>query len=137
MNSLLLRCLKLVIEANFYISVIVMLVVCLASFIGSYPVFMLNEALYGPLANNFRLMLLYLAISEVIICSYCFTAKKPHLVLVAGFFLILAIGSLMFYGTINDIEIDANLFLFFLYTGLSHIVFGIMAGLDKDIKIHN
>jgi hypothetical protein len=136
MNSKTARCLKPVLEANFYMSVIVMLAICLASITGSYPVFMLNEELYGPLANNFRIMLLYLAISEAIVCGYCFITKKFHIVMVVGFFLILVMGSLTFYGTINNLEVDPNLFLFFLYTGLSHILFGIMVPLGKNIKIH-
>jgi len=48
-----------------------------------------------------------------------------------GFFLILMIGSMEFYGEINTIEIDENFPLFFLYTGLSHILFGIMVNIEK------
>ncbi len=49
-----------------------------------------------------------------------------------GFFLILMIGSMAFYGQINAIEIDENFPLFFLYTGLSHILFGVMAGIERN-----
>jgi hypothetical protein len=41
------------------------------------------------------------------------------------------IGSMQFYGEINTIEIDKNFPLFFLYTGISHILFGIMANIEK------
>ena len=48
-----------------------------------------------------------------------------------GFFLILMIGSMEFYGEINSIEIDENFPLFFFYTGISHILFGVMAAMEK------
>ncbi|MGR8979105.1 MAG: hypothetical protein ACU84H_03290 [Gammaproteobacteria bacterium] len=94
--------------------------------------FTLNEELYGPMANNLRMMLLYMAITEIIICAYCHMTKTFQIIPVAGFFLIMAIGSLKFYGNINDVEVDSNFFLFLLYTGLSHIAFGIMASMEKD-----
>lgn len=134
MINLTLKGLKLIVEANFYLSVSVMLAICLLTFTGSSPVFILNDELYGPLANNFRIMLLYLAISEVIICFFCFITKKFEVVLIVGFFLIMAIGSLKFYGTTNNVEIDSNLFLFFLYTGFSHILFGITVSTAKKIN---
>jgi hypothetical protein len=37
-----------------------------------------------------------------------------------------------FYGEINTIEIDDNFPLFFLYTGISHILFGVMANIEKN-----
>ena len=49
-----------------------------------------------------------------------------------GVFLILMIGSMEFYGEINDVEIDEDFPLFFLYTGLSHILFGVMVGIEKN-----
>lgn len=36
-----------------------------------------------------------------------------------------------FYGEINDVEIDEDFPLFFLYTGLSHILFGVMVGIER------
>jgi len=137
MNNLAFRCFKFVLEANFYVSVIVLLVVCFISVATGDYFFAFNEDLYGPMANNLRMMLLYLAISEIIICAYCYFYKKFQIILIAGFFLVMAIGSLKFYGMINDVDVDSNFFLFFLYTGLSHIFFGILAGIEKNVNIDN
>ena len=55
-----------------------------------------------------------------------------------GFFLILMIGSIEFYGEINAVAIDENFSLFFLYTGLSHILFGVMVGIERNnSNMHN
>ncbi|MGZ8223885.1 MAG: hypothetical protein ACXW0H_02135 [Methylobacter sp.] len=125
------RSLKLLVEINFYISVIVLVIGSILSVSGSYAIFEFNEELYGALANNLRMMMVYLAIAECIIYAYCFLSKKFQIFMFAGFFLILMIGSLAFYGEVNDMPIDSNFPLFFLYTGISHIVFGVMAGNEK------
>lgn len=52
--------------------------------------------------------------------------------ILVGFFLILLIGSIEFYGEANTIAIDDGLALFFLYTGLSHLAFGIMGIMEKN-----
>jgi FtsH-binding integral membrane protein len=68
--------------------------------------------------------MVYLAINELAILLYCFLTKNARIMLAVGFFLILLIGSLEFYAEINAIEFDQNLRLFFLYTGISHLVYG-------------
>jgi len=99
---------------------------------GSYSFFEFNEELYGALDNNLRLIMVYLAITETVILGYCFFRKNFQVMIPVGFFLILMIGSMEFYGQINAIEIDENFPLFFLYTGLSHILFGVMAGIERN-----
>jgi len=42
------------------------------------------------------------------------------------------IGSLTFYGEMNAVAIDASFSPFFLYTGLSHILFGMVKAIDKS-----
>jgi hypothetical protein len=99
---------------------------------GSYSFFEFNEDLYGALDNNLRMIMVYLAITEGVILVYCFFRKNFQVMIPVGFFLILMIGSMEFYGEINSIEIDDKFPLFFLYTGLSHILFGVMAGIEKS-----
>lgn len=135
MDGITLRGLKFLITANFYISVFVMIVVSIMSVTGNQTIFEFNEELYGPLANNLRMMLVYLAITEIILCVYCFWSKHFKVFIVAGFFLLLTIGSMKFYAVINDIAVDDNFSVFFLYTGLSHIVFGIMASMETRNSI--
>ena len=127
-----LQSIKFLLEVNFYISVIVLIAGGILSVSGSYSFFEFNEDLYGALDNNLRLIMVYLAITETVILGYCFFRKNFQVMIPVGFFLILMIGSMAFYGQINAIEIDENFPLFFLYTGLSHILFGVMAGIERN-----
>ncbi|MDD5579750.1 MAG: hypothetical protein PHY16_10790 [Methylobacter sp.] len=124
--------LKLLVEVNFYISVIVLVIGSILSVSGSYSIFEFNEELYGALANNLRMMMVYLAVAECMICGYCFFSKKFQVFIFSGFFLILMVGSLAFYGEVNNMPMDPNFPLFFLYTGMSHILFGLLAGKEKN-----
>ncbi|MGZ8144675.1 MAG: hypothetical protein ACXW0L_08505 [Methylosarcina sp.] len=132
MNDLLYRSIGFLIEANFYISVISLITAGVMAISGGPSFFEFNEDLYGPLANNLRIMLIYLTIAEVILCSYCFLIKQFKIFIIAGFFLILTSGSLKFYSVINDIAVDENFFVFFLYLGLSHILFGIIKSKKQE-----
>jgi hypothetical protein len=134
MTALIVKSLKAIIEANFYISIMVLVVGSGFCISPSYSFFDLNEDLFGAMANNLRLIMLYLAITEVLICTFCLLTKTIQLFIPVGFFLILMIGSIKFYGEINDVEIDEKFPLFFLYTGVSHIVFGAMAEIKKNIS---
>jgi hypothetical protein len=123
---------KFLLEVNFYISVIVLIAGGMLSVSGGYSIFEFNEELYGALDNNLRMIMVYLAMTECIILGYCFFRKNFQVMIPVGFFLILMIGSMEFFGEINSIEIDENFPLFFLYTGLSHILFGVMAGIERN-----
>lgn len=132
------KSIKLLLEVNFYISVIVVIAGGMLSVSGSYSIFEFNEDLYGALDNNLRMIMVYLAVTEIVILIYCFLRKNFQVMIPVGFFLILMIGSMEFYGEINTIEIDENFPLFFFYTGLSHILFGIMAGIERNkTEAHN
>lgn len=123
---------KFLIEINFYISVILLIAGGIFSVPGSNSIFEFNEDLYGALDNNLRMVMIYLAMTEMVILVYCFYRKIFQVMILVGFFLILMIGSMEFYAEINTIEIDENFPLFFLYTGLSHILFGVMVSIKKD-----
>jgi uncharacterized membrane protein len=127
-----LQSIKFLLEVNFYISVIVLIAGGILSVSGSYSFFEFNEDLYGALDNNLRVIMVYLAMTEGVILVYCFFRKNFQVMIPVGFFLILMIGSMEFYGEINSIEIDDKFPLFFLYTGLSHILFGVMAAIEKS-----
>ena len=111
-------------KINFYISAIVLVGGCLLSATENHSIFEFNEDLYGAIENNIRVIMVYLAINELAILLYCFLTKNARIMFAVGLFLILLIGSLEFYAEINAIEFDQNLRLFFLYTGISHLVYG-------------
>ena len=125
------KSIKFLLEANFYLSVIVLLAGCFLSVSDNYSLFAFNEDLYGALDNNLRMIMVYLAITEIVILLYCYFRKNFRAMIPVGFFLILMIGSMEFYGDINSIEIDDSFPLFFLYTGISHILFGVVIDIEK------
>jgi hypothetical protein len=127
-----LQIIKFLLEVNFYISVIMLITGGFLSVSDSYSFFEFNQDLYGALDNNLRMIMAYLAMTESVILIYCFFRKNFQVMIAVGFFLILMIGSMEFYGDINSIEIDDNFPLYFLYTGLSHILFGVMMGIEKN-----
>jgi len=129
---------KFLLEVNFYISVIVLIAGGMLSVSGSYSIFEFNEELYGALDNNLRMIMVYLAMTESVILGYCIFRNNFQVMIPVVFFLILMIGSIEFYGEINAIAIDENFSLFFLYTGLSHILFGVMVGIERNnSNMHN
>lgn len=130
-NSKAMQVTKFFADANFYISVIVLVYGGLTAITENYSIFEFNEDLYGIMHNNLRIALLYLAMTEVVICLYCFFTNQPKMMLFVGYFLIMMLASLAFYGKVNSVPIDNNISLFFLYTGISHIAFGMLSGLEK------
>lgn len=124
---------KFLLTANFYLSVIVLLLGSISSLSGSDVIFDFSPDFYNPLLNNLRIMMIYLAISEIGICIYGILRKKFQAIILTGFFLVLITGSLEFYGQINNIPIDPDFPLFFLYIGLSHILFGVLANIEKAL----
>lgn len=122
---------KFITDANFYISVMVLVYGGLTAITVNYSVFEFNEDLFGAMHNNLRIALLYLAMTELVVCIYCFVAKQPKLMLFVGYFLIMMTGSLTFYGKVNSVPIDDDMPLFFLYTGISHIVYGWFSTLNQ------
>lgn len=134
MTSKTFHSLDLILAVNFVISVLLLIMGCLLSLSDRYSLFDLNQDLYGELMSNFKITLVYVAITELIVCTYCFFSKKSQYFILVGFFLILMIASVHFYSEINNVEIDENFSLFLLYIGVSHILFGVMSDLKKAPK---
>ena len=124
---------QFILVANFLVSVMLLSAGGLLSLSDRYSLFDFNQELYGELVSNIKITMVYVAMTEMVICAYCFFSKKTQHFVLVGFFLILMVGSVYFYGQINDVEMDENLYLFFLYTGVSHILFGIMSNLKQDL----
>jgi hypothetical protein len=120
--------LKFLVDANFYISVLVLVYGGGSAITENYSVFTFNEDLFGAMHNNLRIALLYLAMTEVVVGLYCWITKQPKMMLFVGYFLVMMLGSLAFYGQVNDVTIDSDIPSFFLYTGISHIAYGFMSG---------
>lgn len=125
-----LKILDSLIKANFTVAVIVMIAVSVFAMTDSQILFQdsseLDELsdLYGPLANNLRLILVYVGIVEANLLIYCWSRQKQQILLWVGIFYLLMIGGFAFYGEVNQIPIDGSYNLFFLYQGISHILLG-------------
>lgn len=119
-------------QANFYLSVIILIYGCVTAITDNYTVFDFNEDLFGAMHNNLRMALLFMGMTEVVVCLYCIAANQPGLMLFVGYFLILMLGSLAFYGKINSVPIDSDIHIFFLYTGVSHIIFGMLTAFEQQ-----
>jgi hypothetical protein len=78
---------KFLLIANFYLSVIA-LMVGISSVSSSDAIFEFNREFYDPLLNNLRIMMIYLAISEIGVCIYCFLKDKFQAIILTGFFLV-------------------------------------------------
>ena len=125
------KSIKLLLEVNFYISVMILITGCLLSISDNYSLFEFNEDLYGALDNNLRIIMIYLAMTEIMILFYSYFRHNFQVMIPVGFFLIMMIASMNFYGEINAVAIDENFAQFFLYTGLSHILYGVMVRLER------
>ena len=124
-------------EVNFYASVILLLAGSFLSVSDNHSLFEFKEDLYGALNNNLRMIMVYLGMTELVILIYCFIKKNFRSMILVGFFLILMVGSTEFYGEINTIEIDSNFPIFFFYTGISHVLFGVIEDIVKNSPLKN
>jgi hypothetical protein len=132
MNIKITQAIKITAEINFFISVVLLIMGGFLSVFGNYSIFQFNEDLYGALDNNLRMVMAYLALTECMIVGYCWISKKFQIMIIVGSFLIMMIGSMAFYGEINAVEIDPTFPPFFLYTGLSHILYGVLVNSEKN-----
>ena len=123
---------KFAVCINFCVAVMALVSGGLLSILEGYSFFDFNEDLYGALDNNLRIMMFYIAVTEIVILIYCFFNKQFGLLIIVGLFLILIIGSMQFYGEVNTVAIDEKIPFFLFYTGLSHILFGLSQSLIQQ-----
>lgn len=123
--------LKLILAVNFNAAVIFSLIVGVLSAMGSTLFFEDQSQLYGPMASNLRLMLIYLCLTELAVYSFCRFGDNYQGLLILGAFLLILVVSIEFYGAINQIPIDDNYPWFFLYLGLSHIGYGALPSVSR------
>lgn len=124
LSSVSLNLLQVVLQVNFNASVLFVLIVSALSMAGSELFFESGSDLYGPLANNLRLVLLYLCLVQLAVYGFYQISSNYAAVVILGAFLLLLIMSLEFYCAVNQIEIDPKYQQLFLYAGLSHLLYG-------------
>ena len=124
---------KSIIGLNFIISAVLLVAVSILSFSENYSIFTFNTELYGPIGNNLRIMMVYIVLAEIAMIIICYYNQNFQDMLIVGAFLVLIAGSLEFYSQANQIPIDLEMKLLFLYVGLSHVGFGAIY-LNKPVK---
>lgn len=127
-----LNILQQLLQFNFNVSVIFILLVSLLSLTGSELFFENNSDLYGPLANNLRMVLLYLSLVQLAVYGVYQFSCNYAAVFTLGAFLLILIVSLQCYSIINQIDIDPNYQKIFLYAGLSQVLYGGICVLRKN-----
>ncbi|MDI1231483.1 MAG: hypothetical protein PSU93_10065 [Methylobacter sp.] len=131
-NQKILSSLTMLSAINFNAAVIFLLVISVISATGSTLIFDNNSDLYGPLASNLRLMLIYLTLSEFAVYCFCSYRENYRLLILVGLFWLMLMGSIEYYGMINQISIDENYRWFFLYMGISNLAYGYLYGFNKS-----
>ncbi|CAG1022015.1 hypothetical protein IVG45_05505 [Methylomonas sp. LL1] len=131
-SSVSLNLLRLMLQVNFNASVLFLLIASVLSMAGSELFFDNSSDLYGPLANNLRLVLLYLCLVQLAVYGFYQMSNNYAAVVFLGAFLLILILSLEFYCTVNQIEIDPNYRQLLLYAGLSHVLYGGICILPKN-----
>lgn len=119
-----LNVLQIVLQVNFNASVILILLASILSLTGSEFFFESTSDLYGPLANNLRLVLIYLCLVQIAVYGFYQMSSNYAAIVALGAFLLILILSLEYYSLVNQVEIDDNYRQVFLYAGLSHLLYG-------------
>jgi len=76
-------------------------------------------------------MLIYLTLSQFAAYCFCSYMQNYRLLLPVGLFWLMLMGSLEFYGMINQIPIDEDYNWLFLYLGLSNLLYGGIMVINK------
>lgn len=119
-----LNILQIFLQVNFNASVILVLLASVLSLTGSEFFFENTSDLYGPLANNLRLVLIYLCLVQIAVYGFYQMSSNYAAIVALGAFLLILILSLEYYSSVNQVEIDENYQQVFLYAGLSHLLYG-------------
>lgn len=119
-----LNILHIFLQVNFNASVILILLASVLSLTGSEFFFENTSDLYGPLANNLRLVLIYLCLVQIAVYGFYQMSSNYAAIVALGAFLLILILSLEYYSSVNQVEIDENYQQVFLYAGLSHLLYG-------------
>ncbi len=96
--------------------------------------FQLDSELYGALVNNIKMVLIYAFIGQALMFYFCTIQHNFGHLLPMGFFLVLMIGALEFYGQVNQIPIDPALNSVFLFVGLSHMAYGAISRRQSELN---
>lgn len=108
---------------NLKASIIYLLIVSAISVTGSQLFFDDYSDLYGPMAGNLKLMLIYLCFTVLAVYGLSNFGEHLALLLALGMFLLLMAAGVEFYSEINQVPVDERYRWLFIYCGLSQLLF--------------
>jgi hypothetical protein len=127
-----LNLLQILLKVNFNASVIVLIISSLLSLTGNTLLIDDNNDLYGPVANNLRLVMFYLCLMQISVYGFYQMSCNFAALIGLGVFMLCLMGALEFYSVVNQIEIDQSYQPLFVYSGLSHLLYGGLGVLRKQ-----
>ncbi|WP_143735966.1 hypothetical protein [Methyloprofundus sedimenti] len=113
-------------EANYYLAILISFIAAVMAMSGHESFLNTGDDFNNPLINNLKVMLAYMVVAQFSVFGFCFIKRSYTELVIVGIFLLLIPGELKFYAQINHLEIDTSFDVFFLYTGLSHIFYGLL-----------
>ncbi|MBE0470652.1 MAG: hypothetical protein IBX55_14225 [Methyloprofundus sp.] len=113
-------------EANYYLAILISFAAAIMAMSGNENFLNTGEDFYNPLINNLKIMLAYMLLAEFSVFGFCLIKRSYTELAIVGLFLLFIPSGLKFYAQINQLEIDHSFDIFFLYTGLSHIFYGLL-----------
>ncbi len=119
--------LKYSLEANYYLAILVGFAAAIMAISGNEGFLNTGEGFYNPLINNLKIMLAYMMLAESSVFCFCFIKRRYTELVIVGVLLLLIPVGLEFYAQVNQLEIDDTFNIFFLYTGLSHVFYGLLS----------
>lgn len=126
LQTQLINALSLLLKINVKASMIFLVIASVLTLSGSQLLFTDDSAIYGPLAGNLRLLLVYLTMTVLAVYGLSNYGRQTGLLMALGIFLLLMAGGIEFYSQINDVPVDERYRLLFIYCGLSQLAFAVI-----------
>ncbi|MCF7972087.1 MAG: hypothetical protein K9L22_13095 [Methylococcaceae bacterium] len=120
------KALKYSAEANYYLAILISFAAAIMAMSGNEGFLNTGEDFYNPLINNLKIMLAYMLLAEFSVFGFCLIKRSYTELVVVGIFLLFIPSGLKFYAQVNQLDLDYSFDIFFLYTGLSHIFYGLL-----------
>lgn len=117
--------LKFSLEINYYLAILISFIAAVMAMSGHESFLNTGDDFNNPLINNLKVMLAYMVVAQFSVFGFCFIKRSYTELVIVGIFLLLIPGELKFYAQINHLEIDTSFDVFFLYTGVSHLLYGL------------
>ncbi|MCX8049460.1 MAG: hypothetical protein N3A55_07350 [Methylohalobius sp.] len=112
-----------VIWINFYLAVLLSVIGGAIVLVKPDLIFPEIMQIYGPLARNLLIIVLYLLVFQLLLWAFCYRRSGYLEALIMGGALLIAALGIPFYSHVNGLPISLPLVLGMAYCGLSHLLY--------------